>query len=1146
MTLDLDLPDRTVVPVVSHAQWRLETLQLVNWGGFEGRHSVTFAPGSTLISGGSGTGKSTVLDAYLALMMPSDTPFNGASNDAGGRARSQEQRNLLTYLRGKMDDKSDGVANKKDLVLRGGDGEPLWGALGGTFTNDDNRRFTVIRLYFLKAGARNNSDVITTLATFEGSLDLSRFAQLAASRFHKDALKKAIPGLDTYNTFWQFEQKIHTHLGIGSGDSGRKAMRLLARMQAGMQIQRVDGLYKTMVLEEPITYRAADDAIKHFADLEASFTKMLDEHAKMQALRKLPDLQIGLEDARARAELIDQFGVDLEGPSPFWLWRLQTERRLLDDAVTENRVDHQQAKADHDQAAAQESLHDSDLRRITEQKHANGGGAIDERRREIDRLTQVRDSVYAANLKFQTRTEPINLVVPDTAEQFAAAQADAADFLAGFSDRESSLRAEEENVRDQELSPLTTRQRELLEERSSLQGRSGAVPRRLHEARVRMAEAAGLDPMQDLPFVAELMDVRPDEEHWRKAIETTLGGLARTVLVDERTRDRLSEAIEPITIRPRINFEAVALTDHRDWHGDPDHVSGKLEFKESPFSGWIQDRVANPDRDHLCVPGPRALAGPGPKVTASGQTRRGSSGAHGESGDGNVIGFSNERRLLDIEAQLNTLDPKINAIRGKVKSLEQRLSDLRLQREAHTYVQDTSWSSIDHLGIDRRIAELHEEIGRLRAANTVLDALQAEEERIKPLLKQANNDRVLAQNRVVKLDEQHGDLVTRTDSVQDGIDAIVEAQSATVSDEQHAHLDDLLAARFAAAGLESFRTSMTAMRAHLRDEAAAARRQVSSATSEMETMFEAYQRQWSEPNLGMTVASADGYREILDRIVAGGLHERRDRWRRELAAWSSDDLLRLNDAFETAMADIEERLEPINRILANLPFGGKGILQINLRRLQSEDVTAFRRGLRELASGLALELTDQQVATRFRKLREFMSRISIPEGHTKSSTSQRDRYLDVRQHVVITARCLDELGEEVATYDHIAGGKSGGEMQELVAFIVGSALRYQLGDESRSRPRFAPVLLDEGFVKADGEFSGRAVAAWQDLGFQLVIGAPLDKVTAIEPHMDLLLAAVKSTAGYSFVVDLKDATQVESTETTVPEEHREDGGHADR
>src|SRR5438552_1363482 len=85
-------------------QWRVESLQVVNWGGFDGHHTVDFAESATLLSGASGTGKSTLLDAYIALMMESNTPFNGASNDnVTGRARSSEQRNILSYVRGKVD-----------------------------------------------------------------------------------------------------------------------------------------------------------------------------------------------------------------------------------------------------------------------------------------------------------------------------------------------------------------------------------------------------------------------------------------------------------------------------------------------------------------------------------------------------------------------------------------------------------------------------------------------------------------------------------------------------------------------------------------------------------------------------------------------------------------------------------------------------------------------------------------------------------------------------------------------------------------------------------------------------------------------------------------------------------------------------------
>jgi len=1120
MTLDIALPAPTKSSL-GHDQWRIESLQMANWGGFHGRHEVRFARCSTLMSGASGTGKSTVLDAYLALMMPFDTPFNGASNDASGRARSAEQRNLLTYLRGKMDDsRVAGSEELRDQVLRGGDGKHIWGAVAGTFINDNGRRFTVLRLYFVRAGAALNGDVVTSYATFDGYVDVSTLETLAQQRFDKRSLRAA--GLVPFNTFREFEDTVHTRLGIGGGDGGRKAMRLLARVQAGMEVKRVDTLYKSMVLEKPATYLAADRAIEHFADLQASYLKMLDEADKVKTLQRLPELQQDLEAAEGKLELIAAFGAEASGPSPFQLWRLRTERALLDAAVAQNRRDHARAKTEHGGAVADEQRHQQRLDQIAQEKRDNGGDAIDARRREIEELTGRKERSYAASLKLQARTEAIGLVIPETAAEFAEAQAEATAFLEGYEERHKELQEEGDRIRERELAPLNARQAELSRERASLKERTGAMPDRLHQARVKMARAAGLDPMQDLPFAGELIDLLPGEEGWRTAVETTLAGLARTVLVDRRGFDHLSAAIDPVRIVPRLNFQAVDLAEHQDWRGDPDHVSGKLAFKHSPFSRWVQDRVTAAGVDHLCVADASCLRGDGPRVTPSGQTRHRDRGAHGESGDGYVIGFTNERRLADIEAQLSAIDPQVAAVRERIKDVTARLDDLRRQRDAHQHVQDAVWDEIDHLGIAARIHQLEAEIARLRASNSVLDVLQTEEDHVKPLFREANRVKVLTQDTIEKLEKQHGNLVTRQDETQDDIDEIERAQTAAVTAEQQHYLDDLFAAHWDATSLSLFTPNVRGLRDRLREESEQARKDRAKAIGSMEQMFGSYKDRWKENNLGVTVASADGYREILDRIRSEGLHERRDRWRREFAAWSSDDLLRLNDAFDTALEEIEDRLEPINRILRTLPFGGKGVLQIVHRRLANDQVRKFRRELRKLSSGLALELTDQQVETRFRRLSEFMADISVPEGHTKPSTSLRDRYLDVRQHVVITAVCLDDGGSEVATYDSL-GGKSGGETQELVAFIVGAALRYQLGDESRSRPRFAPVFLDEGFVKSDSEFAGRSVRAWQDLGFQLVIAAPLDKVTALEPYMDLLLDVTKSPTGYSFVSELRDA-----------------------
>lgn len=1119
MTLDIALPG---VQTTAHSQWRIEALQMVNWGGFESHHEVRFDHGSTLMSGASGTGKSTVLDAWIALMMPSDTPFNGASNDAGGRARSAEQRNLLTYLRGKTDAaRVTGSDEMRDHVLRGDDGGHVWGALAGTFVDDNVRRFTVLRTYFVPGGATKGGDVATSYATFDGYFDLTQLTPLAANRFDKRSLRSV--GLRPHGTLTEFHDTVHTRLGIGGGDGGKKAMRLLARVQAGMEVKRVDTLYKSMVLEKPITYAAADSALEHFADLEASYSKMLEESNKLKALQRLPGLQDDLAQADRTTALIEAFGAERSGPTPFLLWRLRTERQLLDAAVEENRRDFASTTAAHATAKSDEKGHADRLEQIARDKRANGGDAIDALAKDIGDLQARHDDVYAASIRFQTRTEAIGLVVPETDEEFAEAQAEAAAFLAGFADREAKLNEEGQSAQD-DMAPLTTHRLGLLEELASLRGRKSGVPDKLHQARLAMAQAAGLDPMTELPFVAELMDVLPDEQRWRKAIETTLGGIARTLLIDRAAFQRFSAAIDPIHIRMRLNFQAVDLAPHQEWRGDPSYVSGKLAFKDSPFSGWVIDRVTRDGTDHLCVEDAASLDGHGPRVTLAGQTRHGSRGAHGDSGDGSIIGFSNEHRIAEIADQLTQLDPLIEQAKAKVAAVQARLTSLRSQKEAHQYVADTSWGDIDHLGITGRIAELEGQITRLREANSILDQLQAEHDRIEPLLKDATTARVLAEQGLKTLTEQHGDLVSEQDAVQDQIDDIEHAQTAQVSTEHQAYLDQLYADSREVPALDTFAPDMRMLKKRLTDEANAANQARRRAVSAMEQMFEQYQQnpRWTEHNLGTSVDSADGYREILDRIKSEGLHERRDRWRKEFASWSSDDLLRLNDAFETALDEIEERLVPINRILAGLPFGGKGVLQINHRRVITEEVRVFRRDLRKLSSGLAAEVTEAQVETRFRQLREFMAQIRIPEGHTKPSTSLRDRYLDVRQHVVITAVCLDEHGNEIATYDSL-GGKSGGETQELVAFIVGSALRYQLGDESRSRPRFAPVFLDEGFVKADSEFAGRAVTAWQNLGFQLIIGAPVGQVNALEPHMDLLLQVTKNSKGYSFVHRFVDA-----------------------
>ncbi len=1100
-------------------QWKAESFQMVNWGGFHGHHTVTFAPGATLLSGASGTGKSSLLDAYLALMMPSDTPFNGASNDAGsGRARSVDQRNLMTYLRGKTDaNREAGTGQLQDQVLRGAE-QSTWGAIAMTFIDDNQRRFTVLRAYFVPRAANRFADISMRLATTDGSLDLRDLAEVTESRFDKRALKTRFPELDVFDTYAAFAQTLYTRLGIGANGEGGKALRLLARIQAGQQVKTVDGLYKSMVLEEPATFAAADKAVQHFEDLERSYEAMVSEHDKATVLGRLPGLGDTFDSATAQADLIDTYGVHRTGDTPFTLWQLRTEQALLEGAADTNRAQRQSSQAEVTRARAAETDLKLRVAQLQQQQRDNGGDVLSTLQIELDALGDLRNASVASRASFDERVGVLAVGIRSE-QDFGAAQSAATDFAVAFPAAETTLEGARSAVQKR-LYPVEEQITALRAEHTFLTGRASLVPQHLHNARLMIAEAAGID-VAELPFVAELIDLAPGEERWRQAAEVTLASVVRVMLVDEARLPALSAAIDPLRIPVRIHFEGVALSEHNDLVGDSRYVSGKLTLKASPFSGWVQQRVQATHLDALCVDTPADLVGDGPRVTPSGQTRNGSRGAHGWNADQkSIIGFSSTARLADITAELAQRAATAHTHAAELSVASADLADLRYRRTAHQFVRDTLWAGIDVAGAEARIADKSTERERVLAGSDVLRALKDEEQLLNGQLDHAQKQRHDAEGVASGLSSVLGDLVETQDAVADNLDRIEQAQTVSLTAEHAAHLSAQFAAVTDADDLEAFAGGVKRLRERLTEQSRQDRDNAVAARNTMLGIFENFQSRWPDPNIGVGLDSFTSYRDILDAVHTLGLHERRQEWMRRLAAWSGQDLVPLTGAFTTSIEEIEERLRPINEILTTLPFGaGRDRLKIVLRRLHPGDVTAFRTELRELSSGATEAFTDEQTEARFARLRAFMNLIRRPEPGAKGETP-RDLLLDVRRHVEITAVRIDAHGTEVSTYSSL-GGKSGGESQELVAFVVGAALRFQLGDESRTRPRFAPVFLDEGFVKSDAEFAGRAVAAWKGLGFQLIIGAPLDKVTALEPHMQLVLSMTKNTrTGYSYITAL--------------------------
>lgn len=123
-------------------RWCLYGLQTYNWGGFNGHFQLDPAPPTevTVISGDSGTGKSTLMDAVSALLHPG-RDFNRASSGSGSSPRS-----IPTYVRGRYGKDSDG-RNTVYYDLRGG--RATWSGVALTWCNIDGRTLTMFSAWYM-------------------------------------------------------------------------------------------------------------------------------------------------------------------------------------------------------------------------------------------------------------------------------------------------------------------------------------------------------------------------------------------------------------------------------------------------------------------------------------------------------------------------------------------------------------------------------------------------------------------------------------------------------------------------------------------------------------------------------------------------------------------------------------------------------------------------------------------------------------------------------------------------------------------------------------------------------------------------------------------------------------------------------------
>lgn len=1075
----------TTLDLFSREQFRLRQLQVFNWGTFSGIHQIPIAERGYLFIGRSGAGKSTLLDAFSTLLVPPRwVDFNAAARET---EKSGRDRNLVSYIRGAWaDQKEEESGEIMTQYLRPG---TTWSALAMSYQDTSGHQVVLAQLFWIRGNTNASVDVKRLYMIFDHPFDLKELEIFGQSNFDIRKLKLAFPDSFIRDEFRAYSERFCCLFGI----ENELALRLLHKTQSAKNLGDLNIFLRDFMLDKPPTFEAADRLVSEFGELNAAHQSVVTAREQVNTLCPAREqhqqvLRLRLQRHHLQ-ELLNHF------PS----YRETLRGKLLEQDILSLKVE-ADGIAGEIQTQTQrfnhyrKELHDLELAR-----REMGGDSIEQWENEKNTLEEKRDERFRKHKQVEEACHKLDWTMPISANKFS-------EFIHQAKNVIDNWQIDQNNQKEQRFS-LAQQKHEHEKNFSALRKEIGAllrqpsnIPADMLELRKEVAAAIGAKETE-LPFVGELIEVKPDELVWQGAIERVLRGFALSLLVSERHYMALAQYLNQVNLGRRLVY-------YRTMHQgqtfiQPQHSTSliyKIQVKQgSQHASWLQAELCQ-RFDYACVDSLQDFKQLSRALMQTGQIKH--SGIRHEKDDRYdiadrrhwVLGFDNQEKRIFIEQQAQQLAETITQLSRELKALDEQDTEQTNKMMICQTVVNLQWQEIDTAPILERISALLKLIKDIKQKNQPLEKLslqiEKQQQKIDELSQkirklESNYDGRLRdiQRNETKLEEVLNDtsIVELPESLSDGLKDRFEqcAEKQTIC---HENLDRL----------------GTKVTNQLHQELNELNLNVQSLEKQIENGFAEFKRRWplEAGDMDATLASVPDFFAKLDRLETDGLPAHEKRFFELLQNQSHQNLAALATLLNQARKSILERMELVNMSLEQAQFNPGTYLRIEATDRHLSEVREFRQEIQEALSHAFSE--DKIFAEkRFLILQQLVDRLGSPLPEQKR---WRESVLDVRQHVEFIGREINQDGLEVEVY-RSGAGKSGGQRQKLATTCLAAALRYQLGGSDHHFPMYAPVILDEAFDKADNEFTALAMNIFTHFGFQMIVATPLKSVMTLEPFI---------------------------------------------
>jgi uncharacterized protein YPO0396 len=1109
---------------VTAEQYRIEQVQVLNWGGFADLQVMQAGRTSTAILGPSGRGKSTLLDGIASVVMPNPQEFNQAARDD---KRGRRERTVYTYARGlTVSHQDDNGRSTTPSYLRPPGGPGFISGTAVTWSNGAGKRMTAFRLAWVGTDATDNASIAsnTVYGFVHDTFDLSRLNGLKSARPGAAPLSEASTRhlIDPArgDLVDQSQPRMHAAmrraLRMGNTEeSQRLAMHLLRRAQASKGIFSINDLFKQFVLTEPHALARWDVTLKHYQEASRLYELFELANTKAETLKNLPVVTGQYRSAgRDASGMRDLAQPQTSGAARLEVWhahKVAEWARTYEDDV---RLELAQAEEDLQQARTREGEAKEALTDALNALTASGADQTALIRERIDRAQEKHRETEAYRATMAARLKEFDQVLPSSGGDLELLRAALAQQEAELKGDLSELSGEYESQAG-EKQRLATVIPQLKAELERVSKQAGNISHEADQLRRCIEDGANV-PAGRLKYVGELLDIPPEHRGWERAILTIIRPLASDLLVPGENFKAVRAWVNThnigsdITLVPGVAHQPVR--EHQ-----PGTVAAMLDTTAAgPYQGWLSEELGR--FTYLCVERDTDLEGPHPDGVVGRVTRAGMRTALNKrvvkadaprryrwvGRDNSALRAELEDELSGLRRQFDDVTRQAGIALLRVEAQHARLNELgRLQ-------EDLTWECLDLEPTTRRLTALAVDLKRAdnpeqRARRDAYDTAQRE-------LFEAKSAADQARQHVERLNRLWAAILRAQDAANDMVDAHepltadelvaaaplpFKAPTLDKLDLSGRDVDDKTDAAVQASYLDAARVLEEQIR--VRD---AAR---DSHERTLLVIIQAYRNinDRTHREIDDTIESLPTLEHIHQQLVTDDLPRARRDWLTKVDADLNQGLRALLQQIDVDRREITRGLNPINTVLARVPFRDGSHLAVEPAEHPNSSVQEFRKVVlaftRDNPLGEDLFNDETKVEASFRQLRKSLQRLT---DSSQAGESWRRSVFDAREHVTFRAIETPPSGKPIV-HEGVSG-MSGGEGQELIAFILGAALRYRLGEGGQTPPTYGSVVLDEGFVKADSDYTGRSLRALQQLGFQLIIGAPREKATAFEDFVDLV------------------------------------------